>query len=836
MRLYALLSSTVLIALSGWGCSGPEPEPESTDTSNVDCPSGKCDGISDDIQDLYSDMRRLNLDDLVSLGSGLATDQLNDALSTLPYVDLQLSPTALFGPEKRELFDQVMIEDLQELQTGLTQRLGEQAFATQINQLRLNTLSATPGSVFAESSFKIGANLQHQWSLDHGDTLGDLGFSANPTLEAIVIAPYSNVTEAVYQNPLASLRETRGFILPKTDEEILQMAPGSSIALKGSGALGFNLGVGAPLIAGAMANYLTLSVRLSAGARVSLQGDLDVQLIRGEGSDVFVDVGLSRQQIRHFSLALESGWGVEGLPVFELDVAGVNVDLTKILENALEKQLNQHLSPFDLRSSEDSSEGRLTVARFHFDLSRTSASVSQALHQSLRGDIRLAQALSNRDNSGVDQYVDLSKEYKSENDYLGFRFLSMRFFKSESINQGIVHIDEGGSNQQLLFDEIEQKGGLFFTERGATWRQLTSIQSVNHEVINTQNNARLILLERDRFLSKDQILDHVDPLLSYFLGFNGVYDGVSVQSDALFKYADHSCGYPPHGNDPQDRSAQRRYDDCVARLAEDPDYRALWDASYNRAADFEGRWRDHDFDENFNSVAEITRRLLDLKVGLSGIHDRPNASLDGPKGSLISQIRFSEEALLNIMSEEAPARFKIALEEILTMMHSDRDDDMDDKIDEMTDFIEGRQRFIKPILAAYTALSTRFDQYHRVSDLKFGVEKRIGDQANLLIIPVNDPNKSRVSSIARLKGELVRDLFLNLSEASSSLREPDHFVLGYALLALTQPDQIELMVNYQFDADHEGNYSQYDTSLYSRGNASFINAGQFNLDDILKAQ
>ena len=53
-------------------------------------PQGKCDRVSDNVQELYSDVKRIVLDDLVSLGAGLATDEINSLLSELLFVDLKL--------------------------------------------------------------------------------------------------------------------------------------------------------------------------------------------------------------------------------------------------------------------------------------------------------------------------------------------------------------------------------------------------------------------------------------------------------------------------------------------------------------------------------------------------------------------------------------------------------------------------------------------------------------------------------------------------------------------------------------------------------------------------
>ena len=61
-------------------------------------------------------------------------------------------------------------------------------------------------------------------------------------------------------------------------------------------------------------------------------------------------------------------------------------------------------------------------------------------------------------------------------------------------------------------------------------------------------------------------------------------------------------------------------------------------------------------------------------------------------------------------------------------------------------------------------------------------------------------------------------------------------LIGYALLHLVPPSMIELMINAQFETDHRGDYSRYDIDLYGQGNASFINAGMFDLNALLGAK
>ena len=823
-----LCSSTLFLACA------EDPENNLADQSES-CIQGKCDRVSDEVQELYSDMKRINLDDLVSLGAGLATDELNSLLTEIPFIDLKLSETSVFGLQERVLFGETMINSIQALQAGLTSGLGEEAFATKINALRMKTLENSPYEVFAESSFKIGAALSSSWSLDHDDDLlGSLGFDLSPSMEAMVIAPYRDVSEAVLASPLQVLKELQGFVLPRDMNDIIALVPGSSVTMRGKGVVGMNLNVGVPLVATSIAQYLNLSAKFSGGARVSLSGDLDVQLVRGEGQSAYLDVGLTEQKVKHFSVAVHSAYGIEGLPTAELSIGGLKVDLADVLSDALERQLNEKLGLFDAQRSSSSLEGRISVARFEFDLSNATSSVVQALQQGMKGDLRLAQALAIRETSGVKQHFQLTKDFEVDSKYLGFRLLSMRFFSSTEEARGSVHIGSNGERQEILYDEIDRKSGLFFTERGSSWRQTTSTLSDTNGDSRSLNNARLVLTEHDNFLSKDQINDHLDALLSYFYGYQPVFEDIGVVCDELSEFADHACGNRPDSNDqPYER---RRYEDCVANLPLNDTMRDLINQAYERSSAYDNRWASDDFDATTSTAQILGEAILASRVGISSVHDIPNAGLTGPTGTIVTQVRFSNEGIDRLMAADAPKIFSEALMSMMALMDLDRSDDIDDRFDERSDYLENKARRISDVQESYESLTNRYQQFTGVGALTWRDGTPVSEEVNLLLIPQDTTQSPSISSIAQLKGQLVGSLYGTLVEAAKRLGEPDTLLIGYALLQMVSPSQIELMVNAQFETDHDGQYNRYDLDLYGKGNASFIEAGMFDLDALLGAK
>ena len=823
--LKTILSISLSLALMS-ACVEEASPPAMLDQG--DCPQGKCDRVSDNVQELYSDMKRLNLDDLVSLGAGLATDELNGVLSQIPYIDLKLSETAVFGSQPRVLFGETMIDDIYKLQAGLTTGLGETAFATRINGLRLRTLENTPAEVFAETSFKLGGSLNQSWSLVRSnDKLGTLGFTLAPNLEAIVIAPYANPSEAIVTQPLRVLQEARGFVLPRDLTDILNMAPGSSVTLRGEGVVGLNLGVGVPLVATAIAEFLSLSARLSAAARVSISGDLDIQLVRGADKTAYLDVGLTEQRVKHLSVALNSGYGVEGLPIPELDVGGIRVDLAKVLGEAFERQLNDKLGLFDAQRSSTQVSGRLSVARFEFDLSSATPSVVQAINQGMRGDLRLAQALAIRDRSGVTRHLELTKEFELDSKYLGFRLLSMRFFSSTSESRGNIHIGTAGERQELLFDEIERKGGFFFTERGSNWRQTTSTISNDLGEERSLNNARLIVTEHDNYLSKDQINDHLDALLAYFYGFDPIFSDVGFAADQLGKYADHNCGPRPNTNDSIHQ--RRSYDRCVENLPYDQEYRDLLESVFQRSSYYDSVWSKRDFSAGLTSSHEIGQQLLATRVGISGIHYTGS----GPEGTLVTQVRFSDQGVESLMAPDAPQRFTEALRSVMALMDLDRDDDLDDRVDETESYLRNKERRINAIESTYERLVKRYQQFSSVADLTWRDGQPVSEEAMLLLVPANAEEPPALYTLAQLKGQLVGTLYGELLDTARRLGEPDTLLIGYTLLYLVAPSEAEVMFSGRFEEGRRGAYHDYNFNIYSQGDADFIEAGVFDLEELL---
>ena len=831
MKLRTSLITTLLIAASCGPTDEPIDETPITGPDSVTCEGPKCDGLSDRFRDAYDDMRSVDLDDLKLLSAGLATDQLNDALGDVPYSNLQLTPTALYGTQT-EVLGQTTVHDINALRTGLTDRFGEDAFATRVVEMRRQH-AAVSGDIWAESHFGIGPDLGHAWSFDAGDSaVGSVGFIANSTLETVVIAPYADKSETIVDAPLAAIKASRGWVVPRELHDVQAMEPGESLAMRGQGALGLNLGVGVPFLVGTIGSTIALHARLSFGARVAVSGQLDVQLIRGEGDLAWVDVGMEQQSVRDFSVALTSGFGLSGLPEVQVDLGVTDLSVTNLAEKALRKQLDKYLAP-SLSATSSTATSRLTVARFRFDLAQVSEDgFDQALKQAMRGDIRLAQALANRDDSGVAQELDLTKDTRSESNYVGFRFLGMEFYRANSFDTGTISIEANGENQTLLFSEIERRSGLFFTDRQYEWRKLVSIKSVDGRLISADNNARMTIRESDSYLGRDQMLDHVDPFIGYFIGFDPMWNNVNSLADALAETIDDACDGPTAGSSVQER---QEYDACLEALPTRPDVVAQR-SELQQAVDLAlAAGVNTGFDPAFATAPEVARQLLEFKIELTERVDRHDVALYGPKGKFLTQIRFSDAALDAMMVPGRHEDFRLAVEQVLRLMAARRVSDVGEKQEHIDRYIDRRQSRIDEIADMYAIGTVEWADLEDLSQVVLQGEK-VGDYGHMVLIPERRPDDLDLASIAEHKGRIIEKLIpelIDLAEAGvfRDLDEPTEFVIAYALLWMADPAGVELLANYGFDEDDDLAFD--DVDIYARGTSDLIEAGQFDLDELL---
>ncbi|MEQ9321771.1 MAG: hypothetical protein RIF41_21565, partial [Polyangiaceae bacterium] len=527
-RIVQALGLSALCALSACATDSPEAD----------------EAYATGLRDLYRDGKNLDLSDLLSVTAGFATDELNDALEITPFVEIELEPTELYALSSVAQ-DDLTLKDLDALVTGLAHRFGERELTTEVNRVRRDHLATSSDRVFAESAFEIGAGL-HDWS--HGtegfdDVTVRLGFDANERVEARIISAYDSELEAHYQAPLSAVKATRGFVLPRSAADLAAMKPGESYALAGRGRLGVNLGVGVPILTTAL-DAVAYNLVFSAGVRTLLDGRLDVQVVRLDGDQIVIDVGMKAAHTDELKVAVQDGWGVHGLIESEVQIGPIDLDLGRLAERALEKQLDKKLDLVHASYEKTGVESRISVSRFRYDLARVGAgspaelSIAHLLH----GDLRLAQALANRAEPGVDAEFELSRSGVSSTSYAGIDILGMSFFRNVQEQEGTVVVQTPGGAQAINFDSLHESGGLFFSSHGYTRVGLAGLEFDATDPEGARGEANLIfqVLESADLMDRDTLLDHLDGIL---IGIGGPYAFIAIEApgNELERFVESYC-------------------------------------------------------------------------------------------------------------------------------------------------------------------------------------------------------------------------------------------------------------------------------------------------------
>jgi hypothetical protein len=837
-RPLAVMSIKVVLAaavVTTTGCLGPD-----YDELAIEC-EGKCDGLSS-IRALVSDARELDLQDLINVGAGYATEELDDQLDLLDFVSFQLRPTELYAPAHVAAED-LTLKDLDGLVSGLASRYGESALTTEVNAVRRRHLETTGKRVYAEAAFRLDAALGHSWSVPAAGFDGGsitLGFDAGADLEARVITAHRSENGGLVGAPLAAIRASRGFVLPRSLDDVRAMAAGESFALSGRGRLGLNLGAGVPILIANPTSWLTYSLVVTAGLRSAFEGDVDIQLVRLEGDEVVVDVGVEAAGLIHGSIALRDGWGIQGLIETHVSIGPVNVDLGELLDKALQQKVASKLSLIRAAAERTQTSMRMSVARLRFrlDASDPTGGRAQALAQALRGDLRLAQALAARGDAGVVADFDMVRSGASAISYAGVDVLGMSFYRRAAESEGDAVIQTPGGVLSLLWESLHRESGWFFSSHGYTRIGVAGLRFDAREpgVAFGETNLFLQTQEGDEFMERDKVIDQLDSLI-VAVGGKDALRAIEQRGNELERLIVARCPLPETGE---------YYDEsCNVGLNGDPDVIAL------RAAALA------DLDAAIAGLPPDTRDLIhavgDLRLAAQSIAD-PVAAAVGPTASMVANFRLDDAALRAVLTRD-----KLGMKSaVLALMDATQLDRYStDPAGERTAIRDRSQATADRMGAVFQRHADDYQRLLSIDGASIETLGKIGANAIEVRFPVDSRNRAKyadavASSVAQSRARVVGDLFEALrAEAddmpgSGGSRAPHPEQLAaFALLALSPPAHVELRVDFKTDNDSCslcGDRERYDAAgfagldRYARGpDASPIAAGLFDIDAIIAA-
>ncbi len=840
---------SLLLLASAAACSAPSDEDADANEAAVT-----------ELKAYWADAKRLDLGDLTRVSVGYATTQLNDQLAA-PGFSARFEPPAVFAASadpNRVVPDGYEVKALDTIVSGLAARFGESELGTEVNAVRLRHLKSGADDYYVESAFAARAGLNHGWSFA-AQGLGDgagatLGFDANAELSSrVILASPDEKIGSLVRAPLAAAKEMRGFVVPRSIDDVRKMKPGEMFALRGLGKLGGNFGLGAPILVAAPTGALTYQIVASAGVSGVIGGQLDVQLVRLEGDEVVVDVGVENGKGLSFHAAIKDGWGVKAICddgqrcLRSVELAGARVDLAKLVEKAVEKRLNAYLT-FRVEGQASNASSRVSLSRFRFHLDQGDREeVSRALEQTLKFDVRLAQALYNRDldqaTPAVTAEFDAVRAATTSTRSFGFELLGMNVYHRAVVKKEgtfVVQTPEGA--RSILFDSVNKHSGWFQMDHGyeRTGVAAQTLDVRNPDAFRSEANLFVQTAVGDSHMDDDVIIDNADALLAG-IGGAKLVEALDAYGNEMQRLVWSKC---PVQKDAE-RQTQSWDEQCNVALLDDPQMKDLKARGMAAIEPLVAELPD-----DFKTVA---REAANVRLTLQsvGIHNLDAAN--GPNASFTMDVRLDDQAL-GILTSRSKEQYAASLREFLTTVYADRlevgrstdkdavrakvDEKWGDAIAKMAEKFEARAKAYRLIADAERLVPAALSGKRFVSyplGVRFSVE---GDQARTYESAILDSTShDRARAAARLFDDLMKD--------ADRINAPlyDEHTAAYPLLSLVPAQNLEIGMDVK--ADVRSSFwvkrERYQKAgfksvvAHAKGaEVSTIRAGLFDLDAIMK--
>ncbi len=759
----------------------------------------------------WADARKLNLTDLIRVETGYAAERLNDKLAVGEFAATFEAPSVFGAQEQRsEILDEIAgasnrVRSLSAIVSGLAAQFGDSELSTQVNAIRLKQVQSGGNSkYYIESGFSLKGGIDHGWSFSAGGFGGSLGFAAQAILSSrVIVASDDQRLRSLVTAPLHAVKEMRGFIYPRSVADVRAMRPGEMFALKGEGRLGVNLGVGVPLLAAAPIPQASYDVVFSAGVSASLTGDLDVQLVRLEGDEVVVDVGMETVKETSFEAAIKDGWGIkavcdDGSPCLRtIDLGLKKVDLKRMTEQAVQRRLDEYLHT-EIGGGVSSVKSRAMVSRMRFHLDRGDATeVSRALEQALKADVRLAQALHNRDLGNPTPAVavdfDLLRNATTSKRNFGAQIFGMSIYQKVVVEKsGVFSVDTPSGSQLLLFDSLDKHGGWFQMDHGFTRIGVAALafEKSEPDVSKSQANLFVQTLVGDTHMDDDTMIDNADALISALAGSAAV-EALDTYGNALQRKVWDTC---PVEED--DNHQTKPWDEqCNVKLLDDPEMQRL---KANGMAAIESKISSlpEDYKDMVRTAAHVRLTLQSV-----GIHNLD--ALNGPSASFTLDFHLDDKALM-LLASKKPEEYRSALVDYLTAVSADRI-----HVGKDTDKAAVKAAVLEKYGSAIEAMSKVYErrskEYAELAKLDSNIAAVLGGK-RYIAHPIGiraTTDGFALQSISHERSLTAQALFDDLKDTASRkfTRAPlyEEHAAAYPLLALLPAPSIELSLDVKTD-------------------------------------
>ena len=814
----------------------------------------------------FADAKKLDLSDLTRVSVGFAADGLNSALSTggTLHGGLKFDRPAVFA-EKADpnliLPTSMEVQGLDTIVSGLAAQFGETELGTQVNAVRLNHVKTSADKYYVESAFTTSVGIGPQWSMNangFSNTGVSLGFNADAQLTSrVIVATESQSLKNLVEAPIDAVKGMRGFIYPRSMQDIKGMKPGEMFALRGAGQIGANFGVGAPVFV-AGAGPLGYEVVVSAGVAGVVSGQIDVQLLRLEGDEVVVDVGVEKGHGVSFHAGISDEFGIKGICddgqkcLRAVQIAGKSVGLDKLVEHAVENQVNKYLT-FSVSYDQGTQDSRVSLSRFRIHMDKGNAGENEkALQQLLKFDLRLAQALYNRDldqaKPAITADFDAVRAATTTSRNFGFELFGMNIYHNATSNkQGTFVLQTPEGAKSVLFDSLHKDGGWFETKHAFT-RTGVAADSVSLGSNSTKTEANLFIETKnsDSHINNDFALDNVDALL-LGLGRKDVVDLLDVYGNNLERTVWSKCPAETRDDGNGHSGSKVWHEDCNVKLLSDPSFIKM-KTDGMAAVDAKIAGLPADLKALVHNAANIRLTLQSV-----GIHDYD--ALNGCSVAFTSDVRFDDTALA-ILATKSKEQYLAALGNYVGAVTANRRD-MKSAADVAAFAKSAQQHDARAIDNMGNIFAAGAQSYNSIVNAEKNLPAMLGGKKFVnspVAIRFNiDNDDAKMMASAQLKStstdraNAATKLFDDLRDAADDLSVDlaNEQAAFYPLVALVPAQNLDAA--FTLDAKIESNWFvhrdrfikaglQTTTSSAKGDKSSVIDGGMFNIQTMIDAK
>lgn len=537
MRSTVRLLALGLVSAFAVGCSADSGEGDSAESASS----------VTSYRTIWKDLRELDGSGWTKLMGEVASDKIQESVGgDLASASWDVKAASTGANVKASSLPGMSVYDLDTISTGLLQRFGDADLPARVNKIRKDNVD---GGYYLDAVTTGGLKLAKSWGID-GPDAGDFkasisfGFDSgvDVTSRVVVHSPKDKIGDEA-KAWLTSLLSERDYLFSKSDAAVDEMKPGEMWAMRGKGRLGGHLGVGVPIVTSG-----AFSVVFNAGISANLEGLVDVQVIKLDGGQVVVDLGIQDGAVGRWSAGVGGSFGVpdickdsetgkngDCLPT--LGSGAAKVDLKTVVPNLARDLLNDYVG-FRVETGGSKGSQRLSVLRLRFDFAAASGEAAKearaAFARAIRFDARHAQTLYHQQIGAAKPTVtveaDLFRSMSTSTRYTDFDAFGFSVYESrDDAREGTMTLRTPSDTKVVSYSMRNKRAGWFETRHGFSRMALAATSAKE----GAQANLVLNIATSDKHLDERGLLTENADAVLLATGGRAVSDALDAFGNPL---------------------------------------------------------------------------------------------------------------------------------------------------------------------------------------------------------------------------------------------------------------------------------------------------------------